>query len=213
MIDEKALMKIEKEALDRYNKRFDQLGVSPKTLGWGCREDQLERFNTICQHCKLENKTVMDIGCGFADLYCYLKEHDVRVNYIGIDINPYFIDYCKRAFPEQQFHRANIMLKHAGIPKADIVIALGLLNFRLNEISNRDYTEMFIQKAFALTNERLIVDFLSEYRIPHYPKEDFVFYHSPESVFQFAMSLTDNACIIHDYKEIPQKEFMLILNK
>ena len=68
-----------------------------------------------------------------------------------------------------------------------------------------------IKKAFSAVSETLVVDFLSLYRIPDYPKEDFVFYHDPSEMLAFALELTPNVRLIHDYEAIPQKEFTLVL--
>ena len=59
----------------------------------------------------------------------------------------------------------------------------------------------------------LVVDFLSTSLTPDYPKEDAVFYHDPEKMLSFALGLTPNVTLIHDYPPIPQKEFMLVLHR
>ena len=213
MIDDDLILKVEKEAIERYSKRFKNLGISPRSLGWGCKEDQLERFRVIAEQCNLENKSIMDLGCGFADLFVYLREHDINVNYIGVDIVPDFINYCNNEFPKLKFYNKNVMTQFDELPQADVVISLGTLNFRMDNDLNFEYSKFFIKKAYKLTKEILIVDFLSEYRTPDYPKEDFVCYHLPEDVFKFVMLFAYNVKIIHNYKPIPQKEFMIIIEK
>ncbi len=213
MIEEKDLSKVETNAIERYSNRYKKLGVSPRSLGWGCKEDQLERFRVIEEQCNLKGKTIMDIGCGFSDLLTYLNERKINVNYIGVDIVLDFIKYSKKQFPKHQFFNLNIMTRSKELPKADILISLGVINFKLDFIQNFDYSKLFITKAFELTKKILIVDFLSNYRTLDYQKEDFVYYHSPEKIFEFAMTLTNNVRIIHNYSPIPQKEFMVILEK
>lgn len=213
MIEKNELIRIEKKSVERYSNRFKELGVSSRALGWGCKEDQLERFNVIVKECDLMGKTIMDIGCGFADFYVYLKERNIEVDYIGVDINPDFVNYCKEKFPNQQFYKKNIMTHSEELPSADIVLSNGALNLKLDNISNFEYSKHFIKKAFEKTEEDLAIDFLSTYRTPDYPKEDFVYYHLPEEIFKFAISLTSNVRLIHNYKPIPQKEFMIILKK
>ena len=213
MIEEKDLIKVETNAIERYSNRYKKLGISPKSLGWGCKEDQLERFRVIEEHCDLRGKTIMDIGCGFSDLLTYLNKKKINVNYIGVDIVPDFILYSKKHFPMHQFYNLNIMTRSKELPKADILISLGVINFRLDFIPNFEYTKLYITNAFELTKKILIVDFLSNYRNLNYRKEDFVYYHSPEKIFKFAMTLTQNVRIIHNYKPIPQKEFMIILER
>ena len=91
---------------------------------------------------------------------------------------------------------------------------LGLLNFNLSgTCGNVDYSMMMIEKAFSCVKETLVVDFLSSHTDPNYEKEDFVFYHNPEEMLKFTLELTPNVSLFHDYPPIPQKEFMLILNK
>jgi hypothetical protein len=59
----------------------------------------------------------------------------------------------------------------------------------------------------------LVVDFLSTYRTPDYPQEDFIFYHDPKIMLDFALNLSANVVLKHNYAAIPQKEFMLFIYK
>ncbi|GAB6100055.1 class I SAM-dependent methyltransferase [Halanaerocella petrolearia] len=213
MINKEKIIKIEEKAVKRYNSRFKKKGVSPTTLGWGSKEDQLQRFEVITNQCNLDGKTVMDVGCGFADLFSYLNKNNININYIGIDIVPDFIDYCKEEYPQQEFYCKNVMLDFDKLPKADIVIALGILNYNFDEVSNFEYSKLFIKKIFQISKEKVVIDFLSKYRTEEYPKENFVYYHSPEKVFKFMTSLTNDLLLAHNYQPIPQKEFMIFANK
>ena len=65
--------------------------VSPKTLGWGKTSDQLERFTALTDNYTFHEKTILDIGCGFADFYGFLKDKGILCNYIGVDIIPEFL--------------------------------------------------------------------------------------------------------------------------
>lgn len=91
---------------------------------------------------------------------------------------------------------------------------LGVLNFNLkDQVDNLAYSKQAIANAFSHIDETLIVDFLSTNLTSDYPKEDFVFYHDPLEMLEFALTLTDNVKLVHDYLPIPQKEFILILSK
>jgi len=65
----------------------------------------------------------------------------------------------------------------------------------------------------VFVRELLVVDFLSLQYAPNYPKEDFVFYHDPLKMLEFAFELTPNVLLKHNYAPIPQREFMLYLYK
>ena len=43
-------------------------------LGWLNKHDQQVRFETLAKIADLNGKTVMDAGCGYADLYPFLKK-------------------------------------------------------------------------------------------------------------------------------------------
>ena len=80
----------------RYNDRLLKFGYSTKTLGWGGgRERQSLRFKTHLEIGFKENDSIIDIGCGFGDLYFYLKENFSQFYYYGIDINPILIEKGK----------------------------------------------------------------------------------------------------------------------
>ena len=134
---------IQRDAVNRYTERYKRLGVVPQALGWGKKEDQVERFNSLAKNINFQNKKVLDVGCGFADLYMYLKENEIECDYTGIDIIPDFIEYCCGKYPGREFYHKNILTDTASIPKADIVISLGTLNFKLSVMENLEYTREF----------------------------------------------------------------------
>lgn len=139
--------------------------------------------------------------------------HGIECNYIGVDIIPEFIEICREKYKEQTFICANILLESNKVPEADIVVTTGTLNLRLGLIDNLTYTENFMKEAFAKAKEALVVDFLSSHLTKKYPKEDFVFYHDPKDILDMAFQLTNDIKLIHNYREIPQKEFTVILYK
>jgi len=95
--------------------------------------------------------------------------------------------------------------------QADIVTAFGLLNWLLED--NLSYTKKFIENAWKITKETLIVDFLSSYLTTTYDRELNVYYHNVRDVLDICFELTDNVVMIHDYKPIPQKEFMVVIKR
>lgn len=70
--------------------------------------------------------TILDIGCGPADILAYLPD----VNYHGFDVSDAYIARARMRFGQRgEFHCQE--LTHSAVekmPKADIVLALGLLH-------------------------------------------------------------------------------------
>jgi len=211
---------ITEETIKRYSDRFSKLGENVKSLGWGTREQQAYRFSQTV-FSDFGSKTILDIGCGFCDYYSFLKEiGNAPAKYIGWDINEDLLQVARKRFGTDEKVEirnesiAGITGKN-GQDTAHIGVMLGVLNFNLRNkgIDNYNYSKLLITNAFKLVNEVLIVDFLSSYRTPEYAPEDFVFYHDPAVMLDFALNLSSNAVLKHNYDPIPQKEFMLFIYK
>ncbi|UOG29244.1 class I SAM-dependent methyltransferase [Leptospira noguchii] len=208
--------------MERYNNRYEKLGKDVKSLGWGDKKQQIYRFEQVLSNVDLINKNILDIGCGFSDFLSYIQEKNIMFSkYTGWDINKKFLNENKIlenhfvTFENQDISNLQesdlVELKKAN---HQVLLMLGLLNFRLNEGEmNYEYSFDLIRNAFAITSEMLVVDFLSSKIIDQYPKENFVFYHSPSKVLDFALEITPNVILKHNYVPIPQKEFMLFLYK
>jgi len=206
---------ISRQTIDRYNNRLMSYGKDIKTLGWGSAEQQECRFLNIITPLDINGKSILDIGCGFGDLFTFLASSSIKC-YTGWDLNP---DLLKQANhidnPKVQYDIKDISNEVIdSVNRFDIGIMLGLLNYNLKSVDlNYEYSMQLINNAFSCVKEVLVVDFLSTHLAPEYPKEDFVFYHDPIKMFEFAFTLTPNVVLKHNYAPIPQKEFMLFLYK
>ncbi|NEO35146.1 MAG: class I SAM-dependent methyltransferase [Moorea sp. SIOASIH] len=213
-MDTEKIKQIEQETVTRYSQRFATLGESHRTLGWGSREQQVYRFDRVLDCVNLTNRVVLDVGCGFGDFLEYINKQNIPIRkYIGIDINSDFIDLASKKFPSAQFMNHSHFDLNSQQFCGDVTIMLGLLNFKQSVLDNWSYARKMIAQAFELTNEVLLVDFLSSWLTPDYPKEDFVYYYDPAQALNLALEMTPYVSLKHDYLPIPQQEFMLILWK
>ncbi|WP_201030778.1 hypothetical protein [Leptospira borgpetersenii] len=82
---------ITKNAVERYNSRYEKLGKDVKSLGWGDKKQQIYRFEQVLSNVNLINKNILDIGCGFSDFLSYIQEKNIMFSkYTGWDINENF---------------------------------------------------------------------------------------------------------------------------
>jgi ubiquinone/menaquinone biosynthesis C-methylase UbiE len=208
------IRRIDGETCDRYNRRLEEHGPSARAVGWDSEASQWTRFSVAIRGADFNGKTVMDIGCGLADFYRFLKSRGITVGqYIGADVNPRLLAIAQEKFPEAHFEKRNILLAPFSHQVCDVAVMNGVLNFRFQAVDNYEYAKEMIERAFAACRELLIVDMLSSYLTPDYPPEDFVFYYSPEEMFRFAQTLTSYVSLSHDYPPIPQNEFTLFLRR
>jgi len=70
--------------------------------------------------------SVLDIGCGPADILAYLPE----VDYYGFDISPAYIERARERFGERGSFTCKILTADdlLKLPKVDLVLAMGLLH-------------------------------------------------------------------------------------
>lgn len=72
---------------DYYGEKLKTYCHDTRSLGWipGARKVRFEALTSIGD---LNNSSVLDVGCGFGDLYGYLVGRGIKVDYTGVDINP-----------------------------------------------------------------------------------------------------------------------------
>ncbi len=89
--------------VDFYSSRLGLFGQRPEALRWSKR-GQKARYAWITEVMDPEaNASVLDYGCGFGDLFTYLKKNSHSVRYTGMDINPKLIEIARMSHPETPF--------------------------------------------------------------------------------------------------------------
>lgn len=214
---------IAEKTINRYCGRLKKFGYDPRTLGWGDRQQQHYRFaQTLAGPIEFNARTVLDIGCGFGDYRDFLHESEIAVAaYKGWDINADLVTEASRRHRNDlmtEFSVFNLLspdLDEAAIkPIANIGVMLGVLNFNLgDQASNYRYTDLALTRAWGLVDTALVVDFLSAHRTPNYAAEPGVFYHDPSRMIEYALSLSSSVTLMHNYLPIPQREFMLFIER
>jgi SAM-dependent methyltransferase len=197
-----------KEVVDRYSKRFLQFGYSPKTLGWDKGKQDI-RFDILTSQYNFQNKSILDIGCGFGDLNKSLQnKFKFDYKYYGIDIVPDLIDQAKKKFTGKNIcFFCGDFLSEEFNSKFDYAIASGIFNFKLLEGDNYNYIENVINKAFELCRDGFAFDFLSDKVDYQYEN---TFHSNPEKILNIAFKYSRNVILRNDYMPF---EFTLFVFK
>lgn len=214
-IDTAAVARINRQTVDRYDRRLSERGPGAYALGWGKKRYQTKRFFDLLHAlpaAEWRGRSVLDVGCGLADLYPFLRRRGVRLrSYRGADINPRLLKIAGERYPDCRFEERDIMLAPYRNPAADIVVSLGVINFKTS--GHAAYTREFIRRAFSAARRILVLNAISDVHNDEYPREPFIHYHPPAAIFSYAQSLTPFCSLVHDYKGLPQHEFMLVMRR
>ncbi len=149
-----------RELIDFYNIHLNKFGQSPQALRW-TDEGQTGRYRFIARILKkIKPETLLDFGCGLGDLYAYLRQEGISLNYTGIDINEKIIKRAKQRFPEKRFLCMDIEEQDFA-ERFDVVVACGVFNLRVAGID--ESMKSCLKKLYSMTNKVMIVDLLTWY--------------------------------------------------
>ena len=143
-----------------------------------------------------------------------LKQQNINIRrYAGMDINPDLILRCNEISPDADFAVGNLLTQPPKDESFDVVCLFGVLNFKFSEFDNMTFAKNIISQAFKVCKKAVVVDMLSVFYDKNYAVEDFVYYYNPVDMLDFALGLSPHVKICHNYKSIPQREFLLIIEK
>ena len=168
-----------KKLLRNYTNLVKKYGYDPKSLGWGNKKGkQSIRFEILCQIGDLSNCSVLDVGCGFGDLYKYLKFRKTQVKYFGVDINSDILEVGKKNYPGIKVELRDIQRKKF-TRKFDWVIASGVAA----HCPNYKEFESILAEMFRICKKGIAINFVSD-------QVDFktkgLFNSTPEKVYSIA---------------------------
>ncbi len=192
--------------IDSYTNRLREFGDDVRTLASGSLAKEKTRFQVLTEVGDLRHKTVLDLGCGLGYLYPYLRDAGIPVNYIGVDLNPHFIEICARKYPECRFFVGDIF-SYRPKRKVDYVLCSQVFNLKLSPTDNFDLVKRSLKRCLALCSEGVAIDFLTRYvdfMEPH------LYYYSPEKMLTFCKTIARRVTLRHDY---PLFEFTMYLYK
>jgi len=187
----------------RYTDRYNELGYSPKTLGW-FKQRHFLRYKILLDSWEYDNNSLLDFGCGFGDMYSYINQNQLKINYFGVDINSNLINKGKKLYKNINLSCCDF-LNSKQRNNYDFIVSSGVHNLKL--IDNIS----FINKTFKVFHESskhgFSLNFLSN-KCQYF--EDDLYYSSPEHILNIAYNYSNNVILRNDYMPY---EFTLIVNK
>ena len=184
----------EKEAnRARYEARHAEFGYDPRTLGWTKGRHRL-RYEILLEPWSYETASVLDVGCGFGDMYAYCQDTGrAHWRYTGIDIVPALINEGRQRYPQADLRLHD--MDRDGMPgKHDVIVASGVFSFRIKD--NLAYIERCCERFAKAARRGFAVNFMSPVADIRY---DHLYYADPGEIMKIAARLSKRICLRHDY--------------
>lgn len=188
----------------RYARAVAQHGDHVRSLLYHSEQSQLDRFEAISRIASFAGTSVLDVGCGRADLADFLRARHGDLSYTGIEITPELADIARRRAPGLTIVRGTIH----DLPSDaayDYVIESGVF-------STTEYTwpivESTLRSMWKHTRRTMIATFLSDLSSGTPSTESRYFSHA--NLSRFAESLTRRFSLHHDYRD---NDFMLLMHR
>jgi SAM-dependent methyltransferase len=178
-----------------YLRAADKHGADFPSLLWASPQTQAARFDAIERLGRLHGKSVLDVGCGRADLLDFLLDRGVRpADYVGIEA----VEDLARA-AEARRRATHVRILRADFVReplrlfvaADVVVFSGSLNTIEDDAF---YTT--VRRAFEACAETLVFNFLCN---PYLAGADYLRWRRPNDVTAFASRLSPDVRTLDDY--------------
>jgi len=192
--------------LKHYRKNFEKHGVDPKSLSWGSKGAAHQRFRAIWKEINFDDKSVLDVGCGFGEMARFLRKRYKNVDYKGIDIVPEFIAQARKDHPYYNFEIRDYFNDPVD-KKFDVVMASGTLNSNLGA-ENIDFRKKAIKVMFNHTKKVCVFNMLGGHPRPETPEGSNVWYADSLEILEYCMSLTRRVVFRANYHP---KDFTIFL--
>jgi len=207
--------------IDYFEDLLSKHGDSYLALDWNSPQSQRLRFEVLREIFiygrKAHNISVLDLGCGFGDLFGFFKVEKLlknhKIHYTGYDIAPKIIQLAKKKYSDARFEVKDI-LQDRHVPSFDYVFASGIFNIRTNDVvSHLEQVKNMLLRMYDLANCGIAVNFLSEGALPLADPQDVnsgqYFYFKPEEILNFARFVCSRYVLRHDYHPGDFTVFML----
>ncbi len=167
-------------------------GDRPEAVRWSSIGQQTH-YQYMLDVGDIRGSKILDFGCGKGDLYLFLKNKGIEVEYHGFDINKNLIELGKKKFPDIDFRVFDID-RDTLDEHFDYIFLCGVFNLKIENID--EIVKKTLKRLFNHCRIAIAFNALSS----HNPRKDFeLHYTNPEQLFIFAIeNLSPYVSLRHD---------------
>jgi len=163
-----------------FDRELRMHGDRPEAVRWSPRGQSLHYECLLDIDESIEGSKVLDYGCGKGDLYQFLKERNISVDYTGFDINENLISFAKKKYSDAKFSVFDIEIE-AMDEEFDYIFLCGVFNLKLKDLD--ETVKNVLLRLFPHCRKALAFNALSSEN----PKKAVELnYLSPDEMIEFA---------------------------
>jgi len=199
-------MSKKKAIRSHYQPRISPQRESYDVLDWASAASQKTRFGVLVAGVDLRGKSLLDVGAGLGDLWAYLKQRRIDVDYTGVDILDDMAEAARQRYPDARFVTGDIFTDSPFAPASfDVLFCSGVFNLNLG--NNLEFVPLALPVFFALARETVVFNML-HHRYQSAGKR--YFYYDPDQIVAMLRELPCQVRLVDDY--LPN-DFTLICRK
>ena len=195
------------QIIKRHKIAFKQYGHHPNALLWSGVKIQYLRFEQLAKVGIQSGDSLLDVGCGFADLYFYLRQQGVDTQYQGIDIVKDFINKAQSIYPSAKLSTNDIFSLDPKPESVDYVMLSGALNYVFDDA--QAVAKQTVEKMFATCKKGMAFNLLDNDDQWSSSRDDLQTY-SKQKVVSWVKDITPYYQLIDNYLD---NDFTLLVWK
>ncbi|WP_295898704.1 methyltransferase domain-containing protein [uncultured Vibrio sp.] len=192
--------------LFHYNRLKKWSGNFSKIQGWSSDQSQHARFKVIESATDFHQRSVLDLGCGYAELYDYLSKNHQLAAYTGVDQQHQFLKAAKKRLANESkvCHFVRRDISQFSMKNVDVVVASGSLNYQSRD---PEYLTKIINRMYQMANETVIFNLLDS---STFPKQTLLAGYNKKGTLFYCKTLCPNVELIEDYAN---EDFTIVMRK
>ncbi|MDB3935553.1 class I SAM-dependent methyltransferase [Granulosicoccus sp.] len=180
---------------DHYRSLWERHGDSTHAVQYSDDQSHHARFDILCSIASPVT-SILDVGCGLAHLYRYLKLNGFNGQYKGIDIVPEFVEAAKTHCKDDP--NADVMLCNSTdkLPSGyDYAMLSGVFNNRMPD--NKAFMKATLRRMFSVAEKGIAFNAMSTF-VDY--EDNTLYYSDPLEVLAFCKTVLGGHPILrHDY--------------
>lgn len=163
-------------------------------MGWS-GDTQTNRFKVLSEIDNLNNKSILDVGCGNALLYDYLIQLYPTMRYVGLDLIDDFLNLAITRLANKKdvnFYQGNFMSDQ--LPLLDYYLVSGSLNYK-----NANPLHIFQCISHLFNSARFGLGFNLLSTVPE--NQQIAVAYNKQMIFEYCKMLSPKCKLIDNYLE------------